>query len=193
MYISVLTQTTPTLKACIIILMGRPLSRNSSVWLDHLQLFTNENCKKYTRKVCHEVLSNYYFDNSTTETHHPHQSPANTKVQDLNNNSNHVMYRTNTPTIMWLRCIILWPRCWIMLQCPPLVRGHLLRFPYVLPHNFLHFTTLSGGSRSINQMMMDQGLQIIRRYREIGVDKLKTLVIHWKFWYIPQIENIWFS
>ena len=122
-------KTTPILKACILIIRGCPLSRNSPVLLDHLQLFKNENCKIQTRKAWHEVLRNYCVYKSTTETHHPHQNPAKSKIQDLNNNDNHIVERTNIPTSVWIRCIILWPWWWIMLQFPPLVGGHLLSFP----------------------------------------------------------------
>ena len=145
----------------------------------------------YTRKAWHGVLSHYCIDNSTTENHHPHQNPAKREIQDLKNNVNHIMDHTYTPTFIWLRCIILWLCCWIMLQCPPLVGGKLLRFPWGLFQNFLHLTSLSCGSSSINHMIMDQGLQIIRRYWDIGVYELKTVAKHWNIGYVPQIESIW--
>ena len=129
MYISGWNITTPVLKAFILILRGCPLSRNSSLRLDHLQLFTNENCKMKIKKAWHKVLSHYFVDNFNTETHHPHISPAKRKIQGLKNIDNHITDCTKIPTLKWLRCIILWTWCWIMLQCPPLVGGYILRFP----------------------------------------------------------------
>ena len=128
MYMSRWNQTTTTMKLWILILRGHPISRNSSLSLDHIQLFTNDNCKILTRKLWHEFLRHYCIGNSTTETHHPNQKPAKRKIQDLKNNVNHIVDHTNTPTLMWLRCIIFWLWCWIVLQCPPLVGGNLRRF-----------------------------------------------------------------
>ena len=45
--------------------------------------------------------------------------------------------------------------------------------PYIMD-----YTSLSGGNRSINQMMMYQVLQTIRRYWDIGVAQLKNVIMH---------------
>ena len=136
----------------------------------------------HTRKTQHDVLRHHCIGNYTTEPQHPHQNPAEMKARYLKKNSNSTMDHTITPPSCGYSVWFLWQCCWILLQCLTLVGGHILRFPSGLFRKFLHLSSLSGGSRSITCMVMDQGFKSMRINWYIGVAQLKTVVMQWYIW-----------
>ena len=67
-----------------------------------------DNAQMETGKKWNEIYRRYNISSSTTEPHHPHQNPAERRIQEYKKGTNHILDRTGAPSYLWFYALLLW-------------------------------------------------------------------------------------
>ena len=59
-----------------------------------------------TGKAFMELCNVYFIGTETTESHHPHQNPAENRIGNVKMVANRVMDRSGCPANLWLRAVV---------------------------------------------------------------------------------------
>ena len=67
-----------------------------------------DNAQMETGKKWNEIYRWYNISSSTTEPHHPHQNPAERRIQEYKKGTNRILDRTGAPSYLWFYALLLW-------------------------------------------------------------------------------------
>ena len=68
----------------------------------------SDNAQMERSKAWSDILRKYTISSSTTEPHHPHQNPAERRIQELKKGTNRILDRTGAPSYLWFYALLLW-------------------------------------------------------------------------------------